>query len=181
MQTSICPWPPQYCLYGSNTLRLLQQQFFAWLQSFMQKCQNISFQVLSCFAIGLGFEEDFFTKVALRSVTLYSVTPYAAELCFAWILNDGNYEQWPWVWKRLFSQVESTSKWQEACLQACYVILPRPWSEPTAPTWLIHFILNVCRASLAWACRKTSSPRWEANHILGFHLMDSPDVAMSAT
>ena len=33
------------------------------LQAFMQKCQEISFKVLSCFALGLGFEEDFFTKV----------------------------------------------------------------------------------------------------------------------
>ena len=30
----------------------------------MQKCQDISFKVLSCFALGLGFEEDFFTKVS---------------------------------------------------------------------------------------------------------------------
>lgn len=33
------------------------------LQAFMQKCQEISFKVLSCFALGLGFDEDFFTKV----------------------------------------------------------------------------------------------------------------------
>ena len=35
------------------------------LQKFMEKCQQVSFQVLSCFAIGLGFEEDFFTKVQI--------------------------------------------------------------------------------------------------------------------
>ena len=34
----------------------------------MKKCQEISFQVLSCFALGLGFEEDFFTQV--RSCSL---------------------------------------------------------------------------------------------------------------
>lgn len=34
-----------------------------YLQAFMKKCQEVSFQVLSCFALGLGFEEDFFTKV----------------------------------------------------------------------------------------------------------------------
>lgn len=34
------------------------------MQSFMKKCQEISFQVLSCFALGLGFEEDFFTQVS---------------------------------------------------------------------------------------------------------------------
>lgn len=28
----------------------------------MEKCQQVSYQVLSCFALGLGFEEDFFTK-----------------------------------------------------------------------------------------------------------------------
>ena len=33
------------------------------MQSFMKKCQEISFKVLSCFALGLGFDEDFFTKV----------------------------------------------------------------------------------------------------------------------
>ena len=31
----------------------------------MKKCQEVSFKVLSCFALGLGFEEDFFTKVRL--------------------------------------------------------------------------------------------------------------------
>ncbi|KAK9786484.1 hypothetical protein WJX73_001127 [Symbiochloris irregularis] len=31
-------------------------------QAFMRKCQEVSLQVLTCFAIGLGFEEDFFTK-----------------------------------------------------------------------------------------------------------------------
>lgn len=36
--------------------------FESYSKNFMQKCQNISFQVLSCFAIGLGFEEDFFTR-----------------------------------------------------------------------------------------------------------------------
>jgi len=40
----------------------------------MQKCQNISFQVLSCFAIGLGFEEDFFTRV-----TLLYLSPRASQ------------------------------------------------------------------------------------------------------
>ncbi|EIE22069.1 oxidoreductase [Coccomyxa subellipsoidea C-169] len=36
--------------------------FQATCEAFMQKCQEISFKVLSCFALGLGFEEDFFTK-----------------------------------------------------------------------------------------------------------------------
>ena len=40
------------------------------MQEFMQKCQDISLKVLSCFAIGLGFEEDFFTKVNPRSTLL---------------------------------------------------------------------------------------------------------------
>ena len=33
------------------------------MQRFMKKCQEVSFKVLSCFALGLGFEEGFFTKV----------------------------------------------------------------------------------------------------------------------
>ncbi|KAK9909897.1 hypothetical protein WJX75_009198 [Coccomyxa subellipsoidea] len=36
--------------------------FQATSEAFMQKCQEISFKVLSCFALGLGFDEDFFTK-----------------------------------------------------------------------------------------------------------------------
>ncbi len=32
----------------------------------MKKCQEVSFQVLFCFALGLGHEEDFSTKVSLH-------------------------------------------------------------------------------------------------------------------
>lgn len=46
------------------------------MQMFMQKCQDISFQVLSCFAIGLGFEEDFFTKVGQPTILPYKTTNY---------------------------------------------------------------------------------------------------------
>ncbi len=41
------------------------------MQNFMKKCQEISFQVLSCFALGLGFKEDFFTKVGLHVAPVY--------------------------------------------------------------------------------------------------------------
>ncbi|KAL0033877.1 hypothetical protein WJX77_008803 [Trebouxia sp. C0004] len=36
--------------------------FESCFKNFMQKCQNISFQFLSCFAIGQGAEEDLFTR-----------------------------------------------------------------------------------------------------------------------
>ena len=35
------------------------------MQAFMKKCQDVSLKVLQCFAIGMGYEEDFFTKVRL--------------------------------------------------------------------------------------------------------------------
>ncbi|DBA91455.1 TPA: hypothetical protein ACH3X1_003093 [Trebouxia sp. C0004] len=39
-----------------------QKANFKFDLNFMQKCQNISFQFLSCFAIGQGAEEDLFTR-----------------------------------------------------------------------------------------------------------------------
>ncbi|CAL5221914.1 g4184 [Coccomyxa viridis] len=38
------------------------KDFQAFSEAFMKKCQEVSFKVLSCFALGLGFEEDYFTK-----------------------------------------------------------------------------------------------------------------------
>ena len=43
-------------------------------QEFMKKCQEVSFKVLSCFALGLGFEEDFFTKVVCLLPALWQLT-----------------------------------------------------------------------------------------------------------
>ena len=47
------------------------------MQSFMKKCQEISFQVLSCFALGLGFEEDFFTQVRFHVASVDLLQVYA--------------------------------------------------------------------------------------------------------
>ncbi len=56
----------------------------------MEKCQQVSFQVLSCFAIGLGFEEDFFTKVGLAySIVAGLTTDYDQYWPFPWS-SSGN-------------------------------------------------------------------------------------------
>ena len=54
------------------------------MQSFMKKCQEISFKVLSCFALGLGFDEDFFTKVRFSvALDLYGIHASAPEKSMA--------------------------------------------------------------------------------------------------
>ena len=49
---------------AAHEARLIATGVPVQVQEFMKKCQEVSFKVLSCFALGLGFEGDFFTKVS---------------------------------------------------------------------------------------------------------------------
>ena len=64
------------CLTCWQTVHLIILWHSWMLQAFMHKCQEVSLKVLACFAIGLGFEEDFFTKVS----TLDCSKPLACNL-----------------------------------------------------------------------------------------------------
>ena len=50
------------------------------VQGFMKKCQEVSFKVLSCFALGLGFDEDFFTKVGLLQTLHQTINGKASQV-----------------------------------------------------------------------------------------------------
>ena len=53
----------------------------------MQKCQEVSLKVLACFAIGLGFEEDFFTKVSSLTLAPHLLAPCQSLQKSSWPLK----------------------------------------------------------------------------------------------